>query len=241
VESATKSTGGFTLVELLVVIAVIAILAALFLPLLSAAKARARRTGCMNNLRQIGLDVLTYAGDSEDSAPKTGWTTNSISRYLDGQTAFKKLLENQSNSSLFRCPADTFYYDLRKNVVKVFVPKPLYEQSISEYSSYGFNGGSPTIFGYWTPNIAGVKLSSVKKPTRTVLVADFSAYLPWSWHRPGSTAPFNNAENIVSFVDGHVKYVKIYWNSAFRYTNGASSLALEFDPPAGYDYQWSGR
>jgi len=101
-------------------------------------------------------------------------------------------------------------------------------------------GVPQTAFGYRTPGIAGVRLSSVKNPIRTVLVAELSACFSWSWHMPGSTAPFNNAENVVSFVDGYVRYVIVYWNSAFRYPNGASSLALEFDPPAGYDYQWSG-
>jgi len=59
----------FTLIELLVVIAIIAILAALLLPALSAAKARARRLGCVNNLKQMGLGSLTYAGDYSDVLP----------------------------------------------------------------------------------------------------------------------------------------------------------------------------
>jgi len=232
----------FTLIELLVVIVVIGILAVLLLPIVSSAKSRAQRTVCMNNLRQISLNVLLYASDAADSTPHAAWTSNSSSMYMDGNTAFKKLLDTQSISNVFSCPSDKFYYDFRMNrtVASPFVPKGFHEQSISEYSSYGFNGGEPTVFGYRTPGIAGVKLSSVKNPIRTVLVAELSAYFPWSWHKPESTAPFKNAENVVSFVDGHVSYVKIYWNSAFRYPNGASSLALEFDPPAGYDYQWSG-
>ncbi len=61
--------GGFTLIELLVVIAIIAILAALLLPALSAAKAKAKRSGCVNNLRQMGLGSAVYAADSTDILP----------------------------------------------------------------------------------------------------------------------------------------------------------------------------
>jgi len=60
---------GFTLMELLVVIAIIAVLAALLLPALSSAKARTRRLGCVNNLRQMGTGSAVYAGDSGDLLP----------------------------------------------------------------------------------------------------------------------------------------------------------------------------
>jgi prepilin-type processing-associated H-X9-DG protein len=47
---------------------------------------------------------------------------------------------------------------------------------------------------------------------------------------------FNGAKNMVSFVDGHVSYINIFWDSAF---NGGISEAFMYDPPASYDYQWS--
>ena len=70
-----KRGSGFSLVELLVVIAIIAILAALLLPVLSRAKARAKQTACLNDLKQINLGVHLYAGDNGDKLPDTGVAT----------------------------------------------------------------------------------------------------------------------------------------------------------------------
>lgn len=237
----------FSLVELLAVIAVVGILAALLLPAMSKAKASAKRTTCLNHLRQIGLAVRMYADDMDDVGP----SKLSEKKSLDGWTAYRQLVKHyvgQNTASspddrLFACPADKYHYDFTKASPKAYayIGKPVHRQIWSDYSSYAFNGGNTrtnAANGATSPGIAGVKLSSIKEPSRTVLLAEYPAFFCFSWHDPQNPKfphYFNNARNMMAFVDGHVSYVKVFYDP-----NHGQDEAWQYDPPAGYDYKWNG-
>jgi prepilin-type N-terminal cleavage/methylation domain-containing protein len=60
---------GFTLIELLIVIEIIAILAAVLFPVFGRARENARRSSCQSNLKQIGMGLLQYTQDYDESYP----------------------------------------------------------------------------------------------------------------------------------------------------------------------------
>ncbi|MBU0607894.1 MAG: DUF1559 domain-containing protein [Armatimonadetes bacterium] len=91
---------GFTLIELLVVIAIIAILAAILFPVFAKAREKARQTACLSNLKQIGLGMLQYVQDYDETLPHLYkdvgatryWWFNDIQPYI-------------KNYQLFKCPS----------------------------------------------------------------------------------------------------------------------------------------
>ncbi len=237
----TKSDGAFTLVEVLVVIAILGILAGLLLTALSAAKRNARRTTCLNNLKQINAGIRMYYDDSNDASPggsRQGTPMMTYRKRVQGYLGVKGPSSPQDR--IFACPADVFFWcDSQINGDQYLSNSPQHEYARYGYSSYWFNGNNVPDRGGDPPRlgIAGVKLSAIKEPAKTLLVFEVPAFNPYSWHdrRPVEEPEFNDAKDVVSFVDGHASYLKIYLPEV-----PGGWLPNQCDPPARYGYKWSG-
>jgi len=175
---------------------------------------------------QISRALLLYGGDHggrlpDGVLPQQGelwwWYKEKVKGYvgLSGPSS--------ANDKLFACPLDRGYSD----------PRPFCKTARFDYGSYVFNG----VQLLSTPQIAGWAVSSVVEPQRTLLVMEWTAHAPLSWHRSRTgraNAPFySDAQNVVGFVDGHVHFSKIYYDG---YTP-----AYTRDPIPGYDYKYSGK
>jgi prepilin-type N-terminal cleavage/methylation domain-containing protein len=233
---------GFTLMELLVVIAIIAILAAILFPVLNAAKAKAQRTVCMNNLKQIGTGTHLYTDENNDTLPSIAITNDMPWSYQ--WRFFKELTKSYDslsgtsspNDKLFACPSDTFYYG--NTLDAPLYLSGMYQTNWSDFCSYWFSrlnlvddSGGNTYSG-----IAGVKASSLHSTAKDVMVVDQPACFGYSWHQKVSTPnPGPNmvadVKNMAVFVDSHCDYVKFYWD-------GSDTFPCFYNPPDGYQYQW---
>ncbi len=210
----------FTLVELLVAVAVIAILAGLLLPAFSQAKENGRRTSCASNLRQINLAIRFYASDYSDGLP----VLPNPNPYPNGVGAYYKQLVKgylgltgpaSPNEKVFICPSDPI----------------ICTQIGHAFTSYTFNGfevGPGAI-----ARITGQKLGAIKSAARAVLAGEWPAFFGGSWH-PLVGQDHPDARNVLGFVDGHAAFVRIYWNGV------SDSNPCEYEPPGQYEYNWDG-
>ena len=214
--SGTKASSGFALIEVLVVAAIIAILAALLLPALSSAKAKGKQIACANNLQQLALGCQMYAADNESRLPenmpedqrKTSWVSGNMKIPMDAtnETLIRqgKLFPYANHVSTYHCPAD-----------------PSKSGSTSRVRSYSMNGWMGSRYmetnsrpGGFRTFVRETELAAARPSALWVLLDEHELSIDDGWFlvtmddsRPFASYPATRHQNAygVNFADGHVE------------------------------------
>jgi prepilin-type N-terminal cleavage/methylation domain-containing protein/prepilin-type processing-associated H-X9-DG protein len=218
----------FTLLELLVVIAIISILASILFPVFARARAQARKTADISNLKQLSLAFLMYSNDNDE-------------RFLK--------YENSTSGGKLQWPIALYpYYKSIGMLLSPSVPEiaglPRSNSNINDYMlnrfpSYGYNNRYLSEVPSWSGTNVGATLASAQEPARTALLVTsaftqlsssslpldpfqpaggYAYVLPpsdWAGTSPlvnksyGYSWPIHNGQFLVAFADGHVKSVTV--------------------------------
>ena len=159
-----KTRSAFTLIELLVVIAIIAILAAILFPVFARARENARRSSCTSNLKQIGIGILQYVQDYDETYPQVahggppyfGWV-QIINPYI-------------KSYQVFQCPSES-----TSGVTPTDAYNPGGSAGNSDATDYFISGliANPPGGGF-----TGAKLARLQTPSIGIMSGDQNPTIP---------------------------------------------------------------
>jgi prepilin-type N-terminal cleavage/methylation domain-containing protein/prepilin-type processing-associated H-X9-DG protein len=208
---------GFTLIELLVVIAIIAILAAILFPVFARAREKARQTSCLSNLKQMGLGMLMYAQDYDETLSRDG-NGNQPTEVIPGQPYFNAHIPGTNPPGT----CDYYYRTWASNIYPYVKNVQIFMCPSSDYNCYRVAYGVPrscvNSSGAMTTLFYGrsIKMADLRQPSESCMITEKGGgggyqYVLWL-HSSGNCYyacrdSHNEGGNVVYF-DGHAKWLK---------------------------------
>jgi len=199
--------GAFTLIELLVVIAIVAILAAILFPVFAKAREKARQTTCASNEKQIGLALLQYVNDYDESLPAADYAGPGVTAFAVKSSAnarqtnptWADLTQPYVKSlQVFACPSDAS--GAPKDAAGATVPGAPLSYALNTYlfkvptgARYANSGGPINQFD--AP--AGKLIVAENAASQGQELVNPSRFLGFARHTDGSN---------FLYADGHVKW-----------------------------------
>ena len=234
---------GFTLIELLVVIAIIAILAAILFPVFAKAREAARKTSCLNNMKQIGTGSMMYAQDYDECFPDARVSYDALDGSGCSAIGQAALNGQYSGGADITCWGIRLYSPGTSTTTKILAGYPARLQpyvknsgifvcpsdnGVARWIGVGSERGSyyqRHAHDAWGNIRGNVKLAVIQQP------ASLAYYIEEGWHSGGVDPYYWNGSNTGSkgsnavFYDGHAKWLKV------NFVTGTNNIA-------NYDINW---
>ncbi|MCE5323093.1 DUF1559 domain-containing protein [bacterium] len=228
-----RTARGFTLVELLVVMMVVAVLGTILFPVLTKSKETAKISECLSNMRQIGAGLRMYMDDYGDRFPSAVsfgspdyWQTRNrhtlqelLQPYVTSGMFWEKVNGKKvyANAGVFRCPSDTGVTD--NNICAYGIQKgmPVWRSTGSSYEYYAsvqedwthsnvavpWTSLSPLLAGTSGKQRVGAPYKCITYPTKKAVIGDLCL-----WHLGDQTPDNCVAYSNTLFADGHASRVR---------------------------------
>lgn len=234
---------GFSLIELLVVVAIIALLVAILLPALGRAREQAKMVVCATNLKQIHQTYTHYAADYDGNYPRLTQVTSTGYYWVWNVTNdFRLLVNPYSVPKMFYCPSG----GRRELGVEITSPDSPYgwnrwEASNSigvfSYSIFPSDGYLTNWTQYVAPQQDVYRENQVVRPAEEVMAQDFS----WSDFGLGSPGMLNHPRIINEYYEDSIEgsgFNNGYYDGHVEWRDVAGAELMIFAPFASNEMQW---